>query len=85
MRVIYREGEALFLAEADALAIQGNTLMIWLRTGKVLQRSFPTEDVLTQFFHEVILPAGDNPIHLENTNIDPRLGQLLDDWDSMYD
>lgn len=85
MKVVYREGEALFLAEADELAMQGNTLMVWLHTGKVLQRSFPTEDILTQFFHEVILPAGDAPIHLENTNIDPRLGQLLDDWDSMYD
>ena len=85
MRVVYREGEALFLAEADELAIQGNALMVWLRNGKVLQRNFPSEEVLTQFFHDVILPAGDNPIHLENTNIDTRLGQLLDDWDSLYE
>ena len=85
MRVIYREGEALFLAEADSLAIQGSAIMVWLRGGKVIQRNFPSEETLTQFFHEVILPAGDSPIHLENTNIDTRLGQLLDDWDSMYD
>ena len=85
MRVIYREGEALFLAEADELAVQGNSLTVWLRSGKLLQRSFPTEDILEQFFQEVILPAGEAPIHLENTNVDPRLGELLDAWDAMYD
>ena len=59
--------------------------MAQLRNGKVIQRSFPSEEVLTQFFHEVILTSGANPIHLENTNVDPRLGALLDDWDSMYE
>lgn len=85
MRVVYREGEALCLAEADSLAIQGTSITVRLRDGRVLQRNFPTEEILNQFFHEVILPAGDTPIHLENTNIDTRLGALLDDWDSMYE
>ena len=85
MRVVYREGEALFLAEANSLAIQGSSLMVWLRGGKVIQRNFPCAETLNQFCQTVILPAGDNPIHLENTNVDTRLGQLLDDWDSMYE
>ena len=85
MKVVYREGESLFLAQCHEIGIQGNTLFAVLATGKVLQRTFPTEDILTQFFHEVVLTAGEHPIHLENTNIDPRLGQLLDDWDAMYE
>lgn len=85
MRVVYREGEALFVAECHEIGIQGQNLFAVLATGKTLQRSFPTQDILEQFFHEVILTAGDKPIHLENTNVDPRLGQLLDDWDAMYE
>jgi hypothetical protein len=85
MRIIYREGEATILAEVDEISIQGSTLMAHLRSGKVIQRPFLSEQVLNEFFEEVILPAGDNPIHLENTNFDPRLGELLDAWDSMYD
>ena len=85
MRVVYREGEALFLAEADEIAVQGNAIMVWLRNGKVIQRNFPDQQVLEQFFHEVVLTAGDTPIHLENTNMDSRLAQILDDWDSMYE
>lgn len=85
MRIVYREGESLLLAEVDEIGIQGSTLTAALRTGKTIQRPFLSEDVLEQFFNEVILTAGDNPIHLENTNFDPRLGELLDAWDSMYD
>ena len=85
MRVVYREGEALFLAECDEIGVQGANLFVTLRSGKCLQRAFPSEETLTQFFQEVILPAGDDPIHLENTNIDLRLSSLLDDWDAMYE
>ena len=85
MRVTYLEGESRFLAEADELSIQGSTLTVMLRSGKVLRRSFPSQDVLEQFFDEVILTSGDKPIRLENTNFAPGLGAILDAWDSMYD
>ena len=85
MRVVYREGEAIFLAEADEVAMQGDTILVQLRSGKVIRRNFPSQEVLEQFFHQVVLTAGNDPIHLENTNMDNRLAQILDDWDSMYE
>lgn len=85
MRIVYREGESLLLAEADEIGIQGSTLTAKLRSGKTIQRPFLSEQVLSEFFDEVILNSGDRPIHLENTNFDPRLGELLDAWDSMYE
>ncbi len=85
MKIVYREGETLFVAQCLEIGIQGNNLFATLATGKVLQRSFPSPEILSDFFQQVVLTAGDNPIHLENTNIDPRLSQIMDDWDSMYE
>lgn len=85
MRITYREGEALILAEADEIAAKGSSLSVLLRSGKTLMFPFPSEEILEDFFRTVILPAGDTPIELENTNFDPRLGELLDAWDSMYE
>jgi len=85
MRIIYREGESLILAEADEIAAKGSTLTVLLRSGKTLAFPFVSQEVLEEFFRTVILPAGDTPVQLENTSFDPRLGALLDDWDSLYE
>lgn len=85
MRITYRQGESLVLAEADQLIAKGSTLTALLRSGETLNFPFPSSDILEDFFRTVILPAGDKPIQLEFTDFDPRLGELLDDWDAMYE
>lgn len=85
MKVVYLEGESTILAEAEEIAKQGNTLFVRFPSGKVIQRGFPSPELLDDFFEEVILTAGDKPIRLENTNFAPQLGQLMEDWDSLYE
>lgn len=85
MRITYRQGEALVLAEADQLIAKGSTLTALLRSGETLNFPFPSPDILEDFFRSVILNAGDKPVQLEFTDFDPRLGELLDDWDAMYE
>lgn len=85
MRITYRQGEALVLAEADQLIAKGSTLTALLRSGETLNFPFPSSDILEDFFRSVILNAGDKPVQLEFTDFDPRLGELLDDWDAMYE
>ena len=85
MRITYRQGEALVLAEADRFTAKGSTLTVLLRDGETLNIPFPSPEILDDFFHTVILPAGDTPIQLEFSDFDPRLGELLDDWDAMYE
>ena len=85
MRITYRQGEALVLAEADRFTAKGSTLTVLLRDGETLSIPFPSAEILDAFFHTVILPAGDTPIQLEFSDFDPRLGELLDDWDAMYE
>ena len=85
MRITYRQGETLVLAEADLLSAKGSTLTAVLRNGQTLNFPFPSPDILEDFFRSVILSAGDKPIQLEFTDFDHRLGALLDDWDAMYE
>lgn len=85
MRITYRQGESLVLAEADQLIAKGSTLTALLRSGETLNFPFPSPDILEDFFRSVILNAGDKPVQLEFTDFDPRLGELLDDWDAMYE
>ncbi len=85
MRITYREGEALILAEVASLSAQGNVLTAQLYSGKTVRFPFTSKEVLEQFFREVVLTAGDKPIMLEQTNFDLRLGALLSDWDAMYE
>lgn len=85
MRITYRQGESLVLAEADQLIAKGSTLTALLRSGETLSFPFPSSDILEDFFRSVILNAGDKPVQLEFTDFDPRLGELLDDWDAMYE
>lgn len=85
MRITYRQGESLVLAEADQLIAKGSTLTALLRSGEALNFPFPSSDILEDFFRSVILNAGDKPVQLEFTDFDPRLGELLDDWDAMYE
>ena len=85
MRITYRDGEALILAEADQLIAKGATLTAILRDGTALNFPFASQEVLEDFFRTVILPAGEKPVQLEFTSFDPRLGGLLDDWDALYE
>ena len=85
MRITYRDGEALILAEADQLIAKGATLTAVLRDGTALNFPFASQEVLEEFFRNVILPAGETPVQLEFTGFDPRLGELLDDWDALYE
>lgn len=85
MKVVYLEGESTILAEAEEIAKQGNLLSVRFTSGKVIQRSFPSPELLDDFFEEVVLAAGEKPIRLEHTNFAPQLGQIMDDWDSMYE
>jgi hypothetical protein len=85
MRITYREGESLILAQVDQLAVTGSVLTAHLCSGQSLNFPFPSAEVLEEFFREVILTCGDKPISLECTNYAPQLGELLDAWDAMYD
>ncbi len=85
MKITYREGEAMILAEADSFCAMGSMLTVQLRSGKSVNFPFPSQEVLEQFFEEVLLNASDRPIRLEQTNFDPRLGELLSAWDDMYE
>ena len=60
MRITYRDGEALILAEADQLIAKGATLTAVLRDGTALNFPFASQEVLEDFFRTVILPAGEN-------------------------
>ena len=85
MRITYRDGESLILAEADRLIAKGATLTAVLRDGQTLKFPFRSPEVLEDFFRTVILPAGEKPVQLEFTDFDPRLGELLDGWDALYE
>ncbi len=85
MRISYQEGEAHILAEADEIVANGATLTVLLRSGKRLTFPFPSQEVLEDFYTDVVLSSGDKPIRLERTNFDPRLGTLLEEWDALYD
>lgn len=85
MKVVYLEGESTILAEAEEIVKQGNLLSVRFTSGKVIQRGFPSPELLDDFFEEVVLAAGEKPIRLEHTNFAPQLGQIMDDWDSMYE
>lgn len=85
MRITYRDGEALVLAEADRLIAKGTVLTAVLRDGQTLTFPFASQEVLEDFFRTVILPAGDTPVRLEFTGFNPRLGELLDSWDALYE
>ena len=61
MRITYRDGEALILAEADQLIAKGATLTAVLRDGTALNFPFASQEVLEDFFRTVILPAGETP------------------------
>ena len=50
---------------------KGSTLSVLLRDGRTLNFPFQSEDVLTEFFDEVIVPAGDKPIRLQFTAFAP--------------
>ncbi|MBR1781749.1 MAG: hypothetical protein IJ751_10150 [Oscillospiraceae bacterium] len=85
MRVTYLEGESRYLAEADELCAHGATLAVHLTSGKTILRNFPSEELLTAFFEEVLAAPGDRPILLENTNLSMTLGAMLDELDELYD
>lgn len=85
MRIVYQENERVALAEADEISRKGSTLAVLLRSGRTMNFPFPGEEVLEEFFHDVVLPAGDAPIDLRFTQFDPRLGQMLNEWDAMFD
>ena len=85
MRIVYQENERVALAEADEISRKGSTLSVLLRSGKTLNFPFQSEEVLAEFFDEVILPAGDKPIRLQFTGFDPRLSQMFNEWDALFE
>ena len=75
MRIVYQENERVAIAEADEISRKGSTLSVLLRDGRTL----------TEFFDEVIVPAGDKPIRLQFTAFDPRMSQMFNEWDALFE
>ncbi len=71
MRIVYQENERVAIAEADEISRKrAAPFSVLLRDGRTL--NFPSRaDVLTEFFDEVIVPAGDKahspPVHRVST------------------
>ena len=85
MRIVYQENERVAIAEADEISRKGSTLSVLLRDGRTLNFPFQSEDVLTECFDEVIVPAGDKPIRLQFTAFDPRMSQMFNEWDALFE
>lgn len=88
MKVMYREGQKLVLAEANKIEIDGPLIRVALLTSgepEYVVRPFPNAEVCEKFFREVIAQPGDHIINLENTAFDLRLSALFDELDALYE
>ncbi len=92
MRITYREGSHVCLAEVTKITLSGNLLICQLMApdedGKpeIVARPFPDEDTCEAFFREVVCgSAPDAIINLENTNFDPRPGTMFQELDALYE
>ncbi len=92
MRITYREGSKLCLAEVTKITVSGAVLTCQLaaadETGKpeVVVRPFPDEESCEEFFRQVICGGSrDAVINLENTNFNTRLGAMFDELDALYE
>ncbi len=91
MRIRYLEGKDMSLAEVSKITCSGSMLICQLTArnseGKpeIVVRPLPSQELCEQFYREVICCAGpDDIINLENTNFDTRLGEMLDEYDSLF-
>ncbi len=92
MRILYRDGMDLVLAEATKIACSGPMLVCTLAATtpqgqpELVIRPLPSPELCETFFREVVLTTpADGIVHLENTNFDTRLGSMFSEFDALFE
>jgi hypothetical protein len=88
MKLLYRDGQKLVLAEVDKFELNGAMITAHLHTSgepEVVIRPFPDPEIAEDFFREIIAQPGDHIVNLENTAFSPRLGEMFDELDALYE
>ncbi len=92
MRILYRDGQNLSLAQVTKVTCSGPLLICQLAAltpegqPEMVIRPLPSPELCEEFFREVVCTTpADGVISLEHTNFNSRLGAMFNEFDALFD